>query len=71
MTPEQIITALQDARLEWAMVCHCTCAECDRFYNRISAIEDALEPKPCWCDDHQGTHLRCPTHGSQSDGGTK
>lgn len=42
MTPKQAIEALQQSRLEWGMVCQCTCAACDQFYNTISDIEDAL-----------------------------
>jgi hypothetical protein len=42
MTPKQAIESLQQARLEWGMVCSCTCEECDRFYKAISAIEDSL-----------------------------
>lgn len=30
--------AIHDARLEWAMVCECPCAACDKFYE---AIRDA------------------------------
>lgn len=33
-------------------------------------IRDLL-PKPCYCDEHQGTHIRCPVHGSQADGDSK
>lgn len=29
------ISSVHDARLEWAMVCQCTCAECDKFYEVV------------------------------------
>lgn len=42
MNTQEALIAIQNARLEWAMVCPCTCAACDQFYNTISDIEDAL-----------------------------
>ena len=68
MKRRYVIEALQKARLEWGMTCHCTCKECDRFYEAISDIEEMIAaPDVCYCDDHQGTHARCPTHGSQDN----
>lgn len=33
-----------------------------------SAYITELLPKPCICDEHQGTHVRCPRHtGYTSD----
>jgi hypothetical protein len=42
MTAQEALEAIQNARLEWAMVCQCTCSACDKFYETISDIEDAL-----------------------------
>jgi hypothetical protein len=37
---EARIEIIQNARLEWAMVCPCTCAACDKFYE---TVRDALD----------------------------
>jgi hypothetical protein len=58
VTAEQAIEAMRNARLEWGMVCPCTCEECDRFYKAVSAIEDALEPKKCEIEQMKVTALK-------------
>lgn len=35
---------------------------------RSLATEKAKHaPKRCYCDDHQGTNMYCPTHGTRAD----
>lgn len=32
----------------------------------VIVIAGSRERKPCYCDDHQGTNMYCPSHGTRS-----
>lgn len=36
---ESAFKRIRDARLEWAMVCTCSCPECDRLFESIKIAE--------------------------------
>lgn len=46
MNVQEAIEAIQNARLEWGMACPCVCPACDKLYETISDIEDALVATP-------------------------
>lgn len=37
---EAKLEIITNARLEWAMVCQCTCAACDEFYETVRDVMD-------------------------------
>jgi hypothetical protein len=55
---EAKLEAITNARLEWAMVCQCTCAACDKFYDAVRDVMDAdlkgitaIDTRLCGTDD--------------------
>ena len=44
---EARLEVIQNARLEWALLCQCTCEHCDKFYSTVRDIlDEATTPNP-------------------------
>lgn len=65
---KEIENVIADARKRWGHTASGPSILDDVARNFAAALNaTALREPLCYCDDHQGTHARCPQHGTAHD----